>query len=436
MRKSKLNPLLLFLLFVFSGIFILSIPQAEPKQTGIDIQADGYWTFTYELDWTKTYLDDVAGAEISRNEEYIAVSAKWSPSGELLVYDKAGNIVFQNISGEVGRVDISQNGDFILLASNDGGFIYFFNTSVSDNAMWEHSAYTHYYSCKLSADGKHGIFSYSGGMRTVDCTDGSLLNLVSGAITTNGVDISSDGSEYVVGLDDGSIYYSGVYPSYSPLINWVWNLKMNDHGNLTFVEANSKYLYLINSTDLLWNYTCPDAIVNLDITNQGKIMAAASSNQLFLFGTESNKTKWIYNYTGSGEIRDVRIAGDGSYIYCVAGSILHVFENASAVPVLEQGITYSSQKSLILSNSGNYILVKADNYLRKWDRVWEFHENKTDGNRGDENISPDDYSLILTIILIGSAAGIAGIIAFAVSKKQSKKKREFKKYLDINPWSD
>ncbi|MCG2686484.1 WD40 repeat domain-containing protein, partial [Candidatus Parcubacteria bacterium] len=200
-----------------------------------------------------------------------------------------------------------------------------------------------------------------------------------------------------------------------------------DNGPVLFESAfDNNEIALIDaiSGKKVWSFpTGKEWVGGVALSDDGKYLAAQTSNHIYLFETSSAEPKWAYTATRGGSIGgDVKggidISADGSLIFALLGNQALLFGDDSNRP-LWQAATGNGGYNAAISASGEYMAVATagteedenTNLLIVWhkdssERLWQYHSS---GNFHDVSFSADGG-------LIAAATGCPDRRAYLFSK--------------------
>jgi len=195
----------------------------------------------------------------------------------------------------------------------------------------------------------------------------------------NSIEFSEDGEFAVAGIGN-HIYWGNVTDLFEGLnLDVIKKFSASYEVESVAITANGSYivagsadhnLYVFNSSNEtpLWSKNLNDNdVLAVDISSDGKYIAAGSSNCLYLFDINSTEL-WHFNGTGNGVNNDIdilEISADGYYIAAGAVYDILLFNRTSSIPMWNHDNNWNGNfHSLAISADGKYTVAgNWDNYV-------------------------------------------------------------------------
>ncbi len=200
-----------------------------------------------------------------------------------------------------------------------------------------------------------------------------------------------------------------------------------DNGPVLFASSfDNNEIALIDavSGEKIWSFpTGKEWVGGVALSDDGKNLAAKTSQHIYLFETGSNEPLWVYQTPAGGMIGDdvnggIDISADGGQIFAQIGCQVLFFSRKSNQPLWQDDIGNSAYNAAISAN-GEYMAVAAAGDAEKQDtnliilwnkkgpeRLWQYHSS---GNFHDVSLSADGQ-------FIAAATGCPDRRAYLFSK--------------------
>jgi tetratricopeptide (TPR) repeat protein/outer membrane protein assembly factor BamB len=246
----------------------------------------------------------------------------------------------------------------LILAGSENGIVYFIDQDA--NSPWRYDTGANVIDIDLSPDGKYGLYCNSNNIvELLDCelNGKSLWKKEMQKIEVNSVAISSNAETIALSTNNFEIL--------------IYNQKGNQKKS----------------------YKMDEIIRKLDITDDGKIIIAASERRLFLF-TDAKTQKKLKALSPKGRIQSISISKKGDLItvgtregivYLLDGKGRVLCENDFLNPVY--GVSVSSEGRVIAGGMNGFLVL----YSREGEQIWKY---QTGENIWDVDISENGELII------------------------------------------
>ncbi|MFH1774016.1 MAG: PQQ-binding-like beta-propeller repeat protein [Methanobacteriota archaeon] len=267
--------------------------------------------------WNYTAGGAVNGVAISEQGEYIAAGAE---DGYVYFLNKSGSLLWKSKADyPVLSVAVSSKGEYIVVG--DEFKIYLLNSS--GNASWH----------KLIGDGVRDVeisehitagsathyiylFDREGNESWKYETDGSVF----------GIAVSAQ--EIAAGTSNGSVYLFK-----NNELQWRYNIGRYISDVAIFnqkVIVGSRFLHLIEDGKEAWMYLSKSEISGVDISKDGKNIAASSADGAIYYLDSNGRLLWSYNANKTA--RAVAISADGDSIAAAVEDSVYFLVLPRAIP--------------------------------------------------------------------------------------------------------
>lgn len=274
--------------------------------------------------------------------------------------------------GDIRTVDVSDDGDHMVVGSADNK-VYYFRKSNS-SPIWSYTAEDNVLSVAISADGNYiAAGANAADRRLYFFSKSSSTPLWSYKTDTDpigGGDFSSiaisDNGEYIAVGHANDYVYAFHKDSNTPL----WKYKGGSNIGTVAISGDGEYivagslddkvrLFEIGSSTPLWTYTTGDKIRGVAISEDGEIIAAASlDNKVYLWDKDNRIPQWSYN--AGGDAWSVALSDSGEKLVAGTGNQLVLFFDTSSSTPQWEFTTNGVNKAASISGNGEYILVGSE----------------------------------------------------------------------------
>ena len=315
------------------------------------------------------------------NDVPAATVAAGSSTGDVNVYDTAGNLLWSyNTGANVASVDVSSDGAYIAVGSQ-GNKLYLF--ARDGTKLWEKSVPIAYGGLGVGEESKSVAISAYGEYVVAGCTDKLYVYKKNGTLHYSNagqetcVEISPNGN-YIASCNkaDGTIHLfsntaTGCTLLWTKTINGAFWIATSDPGYVAVNNQTTVYLYNSAGTQI-WSYShakWDGDIIRVDMPQDGLSVVAANDDPANTKGcvlcywnnlkdgtsgwsaTDSTPV-WTYDPGGAGsDYYSVAISGNGSYIATGGTQGPCLFASTSNVPLQTFGMGTTHQ-SLDLTDTG------------------------------------------------------------------------------------
>lgn len=324
------------------------------------------WVFDTGIDW-------VAKAAISANGEYAAAKT----SDYVYVFSRDNNKPIITIkcidhtgSNENAQGGVAMSADGLLVAAGCANRIELYSTS-SKSSLWEYSEGISLYSLAMSNNGNYIAVGTSMKDRLFLFSKSSNQPAWQFSISEgdfHGLALSSTG-EYIASgthCPDRRAYLHSVQ-SNNPLVSYltgegspVWSAAISSSGNIAAYgldglgnDQKSIFVFKSQNTEPFRAYKTEGWVRSLDISDNGKYLAAGSRDGLHLYDTEKDSELWIYE---TDRVGSVGISSNGEHVAAASkDKNVYFFSKNSSTPVWQYNAG-TWVNSIALSSDGNYII--------------------------------------------------------------------------------
>ena len=287
--------------------------------------------------------------------------------------------------GSVETVDITANGQYIIIGSADANITLF--EKESGTPLWSYTTGDCVYAVAISNDGEYiAGGSYDNKVYLFQKESSTPLWDYYAGNSIEAVAISADGNYIVAGSRGGGLYLFH-RDSSTPLWNYtandnVKNVVISADGSFIIAATEDDWVYLFsrdNSTPL-WSFDADLNLASIDISADGNYIVAGA-DKLYLFNRESSTPIWSFT-PGEGDINSVDITPDGMYIAAGSGmddNKVYLFKKDSDIPLREYQVgehpimpLVSEVNSVSITSNGEYIAAGANDL-----QLYLFHRNES-----------------------------------------------------------
>jgi len=402
----------------FMIFFLIFLPNPFPSKSKIYntqiIRTDGLkssMSENFTILWEYNDVSTIGDVAISSDGSYIACLN----SNNLTLFRSNSSIPLWTSLYGGGKVEISSDGQYIATVGNNQG-LYFYN-KTDPTPLWHYAAaFKEVEWMDLSSDGAYivttGLYGSPGVNLFHRSSNVPIWSYGSGSYSAVGIAISSDGSYFAVsrygsgGNGEVPVYNrSGssvsLYRNYFISGNYPFSVDISEDG--TIIAAGAQY----PTGALLYDRSKATPILNYQNIHCWSIALSSDGNYevagtwdmgLFLF--ERSNPEPLWNISMTGEIHDLAISSNGSYIIASLGANFFAFNKLSSDPLVDLDLG-NTVNGLDISGVGNITVLCSSNSLITLIHTYIPEIENDDNPNKEENNNPETISNSSLYILIG-----------------------------------
>jgi len=323
-------------------------------------------------------------------------------------------------SNGIGKVVISSSGETVAAFTYYGDLLIFNN--ASSNPIWTTNLNEPILNPKMdiSKDGKSLLI----GDNLINITSSLSLHNFSApsAMTADGNYILTPQflgpSNPHINLTETVNFSAVLHYNYTGNTNEP-SFSISSNGNQFVIGSSSGTIYFYNKTNAtpLWNYTGYGSIDDIEMSASGNEFTAFDDRYIYFFQKNSTIPVW----SRETSVEDISISSDGNYI--VTSNIhLVLFHRSSPVPVWESN--FFSGDEVAISHNGNYFATAMNNVRFI--------------SRADPPQIIPDWNLYFSLLFNIGYTSVVIVISLVGYKryKRNKESKRFQKFKEIIKESD
>ncbi|HJM81182.1 MAG TPA: WD40 repeat domain-containing protein, partial [Candidatus Poseidoniia archaeon] len=354
---------------------------------------------------------------------------------QLFDYDSGddGYLWKYDVNQDIYEVAMSKDGNYFAAITEDGANskLYFYKTNYTDDdadpiQQWTYNWGTNLDHLAISADGSYIVIASDSNHKAMVFDKSSSTPIISVsadnvydvAISANGQYFATCGNTHVSFYSTSSstplwsYTNSGDYGCYSAYVQYGSKLVISDDGNYVAMAASNDRFRAFNASTgaVILNYDSDDTVYSVDISSDGKYIAAVNYYQAYTFELSSATDTYSFKWKSSGSaccrFLDVDMSADGKYFVAVKRQDdyrgIYYFSIDSSTPLWEGKPTPASNwYSVSMSDNGRIIAGTRDYSQTTYVYSWEYASNSF-----LKQFAPANNSLVNTnVSLMWTAAG-------------------------------